>query len=115
LRLAADEQDALEHAGRGYHLKVFAEKSENPSAWFTALEGWTVIRSSTMEATRQEERLKVYQDTLVRHLRVRTRSAVPAELEASIRASKDAEQLLAWSDIAVLVDTIEQFRQRTNL
>lgn len=111
MRLAADEQDALEHAGRGYHLKVFAEKSENPSAWFTALEGWTVIRSSTMEATRQEGR----QEGLLRLLRARTRSEVPSDLKAIIRGCNVESQLMGWYDVAAEVDTIEQFRQRTNL
>jgi len=111
LRLARGEPDATRLAGLGFHLKVFAEKSVNPAAWYKALEGWGMVKSATMEATRNEER----RDALIRLLRARTRSAVPADLETRIRACQDSTSLLNWADIAAEIDTIDQFRQRTNL
>jgi len=111
LELAEDEPDDDLRADLGYHTRVLVEKSADPEAWLKDLEGWGMIRSATMEATRREERRVAILDLV----RLRTRGEVPLEVVRRIETCEDNDTLRAWFAVAAGIDTMEEFRQQTGL
>jgi hypothetical protein len=115
LKEARQEQDERKLAEFVLHTLIFAEKSAAPDAWRNALEGWGMVKSSTVEKIREEGRQEGRHELLLRFLASRTRQAVPEELAAQIRACHDSDQLDRWADIAAGIETLEQFRQQASL
>jgi hypothetical protein len=102
-------------ADLAYNTLVFAEKSNDPQAWSKALEGFGMIRSETMENTREEGRVETRQEDLLDVVGLRTRQTIPEELTQKIRACRNHATLRAWLAVAITVDTLDQFRQQTGL
>ncbi len=127
VELAEVETDQRKRSDFAYHTHIFAEKSGDPSAWHQALEGWAVIKSPTMEKTRNEGRaegrvegraegrVEGRQETLLEALALHTRQEVPADLATKIRACSDLDQLRTWLTLALTADTLEVFRQQAGL
>jgi hypothetical protein len=52
---------------------------------------------------------------LLKVLRARLGTAIPAELEARIRGTEDLTQLDQWLEAAASATSLEEFRQTVNL
>jgi hypothetical protein len=119
LELAGGEPDERRRADLGYNALIFAEKSENPQAWQTALEGWGMIKSQTMEKTRAEGRVEGLVEgrhqTLLLILAARTNLAVPSELVNQIDQCEDIATLDAWTRIAATISTYDEFQAQTGI
>jgi hypothetical protein len=110
IKLARD-LDEQKQADFGLHALIFAEKSADPGAWQKALEGWGVVKSTTVEKFRQEGQRR----SLLRVLTSRTRQVVPDDLAEVIQSCSDSDKLDSWTDIAARIDTFDQFRQQAGL
>jgi hypothetical protein len=125
--LAEAEPDERRRAYLGYNALIFAEKATNPQAWQTALEGWGMIKSETMEKTRVEGRvegrIEGQQEGLIQGridglfliLAARTKQEVPVDLAGKIQACDDLARLDGWIRIAAAIDTIDEFRRQAGI
>jgi hypothetical protein len=97
---------------------VFANAVGCQEQWRKALEGFAVMESSVVnewkaEARREGER-KAMVEAVIQVLETR-RGSVPEEVKAAIRKSKDAAELERWLRLAVLAESLEQFRTEAGL
>jgi hypothetical protein len=92
---------------------VFAELTACQSQWRRAVEERTVGESTYLNEIRTEGEMKGRASSLLKLLG--RLGAVPADLEAAIRACKEQQKLDAWFDVALDRPSIEEFRQRTGL
>lgn len=106
--------------------KVFADWVGCLPAWKQALEGWNVWQSQVIkewkDATRQEGlqegrlqgqlegQLEASRGQLLKLLRTRFQSEVPADLTQTIEQTTKLETLSQWFDSALTASTLEAFR-----
>ncbi len=82
--------------------------------WAQALRGWNVAQSQQVLEWMAEGKLKGQLSALLRVLRARF-GALPADLEAAIRAATDLNVLDGWTDAAATSPTLQAFRQSVRL
>jgi hypothetical protein len=70
-----------------------------------------MVKSQVMEQSRAEGE----QASLLRILRGRTKQEIPKDLIEKINDTVDRVQLQAWIDLAINVDTIDDFRKPAGL
>lgn len=109
LRIARAETDLRK---RGYYglAAVFAGAVGKKDLWKRRLEGLTMIDTPVVK----EWKAGAQGDLLLRALRHRFK-VVPDDLEAAIRACIDSDQIGRWMDVALDVDTLEEFRKQAKI
>jgi L-fucose isomerase-like protein len=84
----------------------------------TPLKGFNMIESLLVRewkaAAEAEGRLESRIDWLVRVVKGKYKVAAE-EVSEGIRACRDPEKLDRWLDVALMVDTLEEFRRQTGL
>jgi hypothetical protein len=78
--------------------------------WKQALEGWNVRVSQQILEWQAEAVVKTRREDLLRVLERLCGSPVPADVAAVVQASEDPEQLSRWFDVALKVNTCDEFR-----
>jgi hypothetical protein len=98
--------------------RVFADAVGCRDTWEIALKGFNMIESPLVRewkaAARSEGKIEGKVDALVRVVKGRDKEA-PDEVCEGIRACRDPEKLDRWLDVALMVDTLEEFRKQTGL
>jgi hypothetical protein len=117
LEIAGSDSDASRRGD--YSLaQVFSDAVQCRDKWETALKGFNVIESPLVrewkDAARLEGRIEKMIDSLVRVVKAKYKGAAE-EVSESIRACQDLEKLDRWLDVALMVDTLEEFRRQTGL
>jgi hypothetical protein len=84
-------------------------------AWRNALEGWGVVKSTTVEKIREEGRLEEKREDILELLRGKFKQEPPADLAERIRQCEDLAQLRDWFTTAVNSETMSVFRHDTHL
>jgi hypothetical protein len=111
-----DDHWRSEHAALAL---VFAELVGRREIWARALEGWNMRESVVVEGWREEgrqegEMARLRKDVL-RALALRFRITVPSDIEASVKALTDRDELSRWFDATQTSDNLDAFRQSVGL
>ena len=107
------ETDLRRRADYGL-AQVFAERVGRADAWRNALKGLKMIESPLIAGLLAEAKTEAAARSLLRVLHKRYRE-LPEDLVAAIHACTDGNQIDQWLDVVGEAETLEQFRQRTNL
>jgi hypothetical protein len=98
---------------------VFAELTHCRPLWKREFEGWNVEHSIQVlewqAAAAKRARTDAKAEDVLRVLRKRTQSAVPADVEQAIRATEDFDQLDRWIDAAAEASSLAEFRRLAGL
>ena len=118
LRLAALETDARLRGDYGGLAVVLAEAAGRRDVWKQALRGWNVIQSQQvlewMAEGEVKGEVKGKVGTLLEVLGLKF-GPISADLASAIRATADLATLSRWVAVAVSADTLDTFRQNTQL
>jgi hypothetical protein len=121
-QLAQAEPDARRRADYAGLALVFAELTDCRPLWKQALEGWNVEQSlQVLEWQAEAEKRGLARGQAeakvagLLHVLTKRFRAVPADVERSIRATSDLEQLDRWLDAALDAATLTAFRQKAGL
>jgi hypothetical protein len=113
--LAQAEPDPRRRADYAGLVLVFADLTNCRRIWRRHLEGWNVEVSMQVlewqEAAAKRATLKTKIDDVLRVLRKRLDSPIPAELAETIRGAVDPKQLDRWLDAAAGSSTLAEFRR----
>lgn len=110
VRLASaepNEQRQSEYAGVAV---VLAQWAGHRSVWQPALEGFNVQQLDIVREWKDEARVEVQQNNLLRVLRKRFPPEVPADLAEIIQQTQDLAILSRWFDAALDAPSLEAFR-----
>jgi hypothetical protein len=129
LAVAASDGDASRRGDYSLAL-VFSEAVKSRHKWEIALKGFNMIESPLVrewkDAARNEGRIEgklegriegqivAKADSVVRVVNGKFKVVAP-EVVTGIRACQDLEQLDRWLDVALTVETIDEFRKQTGL
>lgn len=109
-RLALEEPSGQRRSDYGGLALVFAGLAGRRQMWEQALKGRNMLQSEVVLEWQREAEIERSHKLILRLLELRHRQAVPADLEATVTASNDLEELSRWFDLAVTTDTLEAFR-----
>jgi hypothetical protein len=109
--IAQAEQDPRRRADYAGLALVFADLTRCRAVWRRHLEGWNVEVSMQVLEWQEQAALRTKKDDVLRVLRKRLDSAIPAELEGTIRGASDPKQLDRWLDAAAGSSTLTEFRR----
>ena len=73
-----------------------------------------MIESTLVREWKDAAKIEGKIESLVRVVQVRYKGAAP-EVSEGIRACQDLGKLDRWLDVALMVDTLEEFRKQTGL
>ena len=110
--LAEAEPDAGRRGDYGGLALVFAELAGCHAAWNEALRGWNVKQSKQVLEWQAEGELKGRAESVLHLLERRTGAAVPSDLAAKIRNTKDLATLKRLLDAADEVISLDEFLGR---
>jgi hypothetical protein len=117
--IAQGDPDARRRADYAGLALVFADLTDCRHIWQRLLEGWNVEQSmQVLEWQEQAEKRGLARgraEALLRILRKRLPSRVPADVEEAIRATSDLNQLDHWIDAAAGASTLTEFRRLAGL
>jgi hypothetical protein len=117
LAVAGSDGDAGRRGDYSLAL-VFSEAVKSRHKWEIALKGFNMVESPLVrewkDAARNEGKVEGKVDSVMRVMNVKFRGAVP-EVGAAVRVCRDLETLDRWLDVALTVDTLEEFRRQTGL
>ncbi len=110
VRLAQQEPDAERQKEYAGLAQVFATWKGHQAVWQPALEDWNVERISIVEEWKAKARREEKRTDLLKVLRSRFRTEVPADLKQVIEQEADLEVLSRWFDAALEQPSLEAFR-----
>jgi hypothetical protein len=110
--LGEAEPDARRRGDYGGLALVFAELAGRHAAWKEALRGWNVKQSKQVLEWQAEGELKGRAESVLHLLERRTGAAVPSDLAARIRNTKDLATLKRLLDAADEVTSLHEFLNR---
>src|SRR5262249_29374458 len=106
IELASQEPDSRRRGDYGGLALVFAEAAERLAVWKEALKEWNVIESQQVLEWMAMGEAKGEVKTLLSVLAELFPPGAPGDLEATIRAAADPEQLRRWLLTAVKADSL---------
>lgn len=114
--LAGSESDSRLRADYGGLALVFAEGAGRLGVWKAALKEWNVIESQQvlewMQMGEAKGRAEGEAKALLRVLAKRFPPGATAEMATAIGAMQDLHKLDQWLDAALVVDSLEELRQK---
>ena len=114
-QLAQREADPRKRADYGGLALVFAELTETRPGWKQALEGWNVEQSVQVLEWQAQAKAEGKAEDVLHVLRKRLSAALPADVEQTIRGTRDMDQLNRWFDAALSAPTLAAFRRLSGL
>ena len=117
LEVAGSDPDAGRRGDYSLAL-VFSEAVRCREKWEIALKGFNMIESTLVrewkDAARNEGKIEGKVDALLRVVKGKYKGEAE-QVSEGIRACRDPETLDGWLDVALMVDTLEEFRKQTGL
>jgi hypothetical protein len=92
---------------------VFAELPDVQAEWRKALEGWNVRESQFVIEMKNEAKVELRQEVLLRLLEQRCKQPVPGDIASVIQATQDLSRLSQWFDAAANISSFDEFRSST--
>jgi hypothetical protein len=112
-KLVGPETDLRRRGDYGLAL-VFAERAGRLDAWRDALKGFAMIESPLIAELLGQAEVKAKTEMLLDVIQTRYQE-LPEGVATAIRACTDSDQLGRWLHVALKVETLAEFRQRTGL
>jgi hypothetical protein len=122
-RLAREEPDAERRTLYAVLALVFAERAGWLPAWKPSLEAMNVWESQVIKEWKnagrteglREGQLEMRRTDLLRVMRIRYKTEIPADLAQTIQQTTDLDLLSRWFDAALEAPSLEAFRSAAQL